>query len=190
MEKIISRVFPLFGILFLTGCTFFSQPLKQNTATPGTNPTRPAMTVTVSISAPTELPKITLSPQKIYLIALDDGGKSGPLVGCGDSLVAVEIAAGNPESALQTLLDQHSRQYGQSGLYNALYQSNLKINRFETKSGGIEVDLSGSLVLGGVCDDPRVNDQLKATIRQSTNASTPVIIRINGVLLEDFLSGK
>jgi len=127
---------------------------------------------------------------KIFLIALEDGGKSGPAVGCGDSLVAVEIEVPTARSALQTLLDQHDRLYGQSGLYSALYQSQLTISRFEKKGGKVEVDLTGTLTLGGTCDSPRVKDQLMATIRQSADVEIPVTIRINGKLLDDVLSGK
>jgi len=126
----------------------------------------------------------------IYLIALEDNGKSGPMVGCGDSLIAVKTQVKDARAALQLLLEKHDQWFGQSWLYNSLYQSDLKIDRFETNDGNIEVDLTGNLVLGGVCDNPRVNDQIKATIRQSTTDNSPVFIRINGILLEDLLSQK
>lgn len=152
------------------------------------------------LTAATTIPKvITVDPEyknipvvlsKMFLIALEDGGRSGSVVGCGDSLVAVEIEAHNARTALESLLDHHDRLYGQSGLYSALYQSRLKVNRFEKKGGKVEVDLTGTLTLGGTCDSPRVKEQLMATIRQSADAKIPVTIRVNGDLLDDVLSGK
>jgi hypothetical protein len=174
-----------FGLsaLILSGCLFLRPP---NTARFEPIPLEPAPTVSPQ-------PDSQASPAKtlhIYLIALEDAGKSGPKVGCGDSLVAVDVRAEDNISALQTVLVQHSQYYGQSGLYNALYQSSLTISRFEAAAGKFEVDLTGDLTLGGVCDNPRVEQQLKAVIRQSTDDSIPATIRINGVLLEDLLSQK
>jgi hypothetical protein len=174
-----------FGLssLILSGCLFLRPP---NSARLEPVPIEPALTASPQTDSQAP-PAKTLH---IYLIALEDAGKSGPKVGCGDSLVAVDVRAKDNLSTLQTLIDQHSQYYGQSGLYNALYQSNLTISRFETAAGKFEVDLTGDLTLGGVCDNPRVEEQLKATIRQSTGDSIPVTIRINGVLLEDLLSQK
>lgn len=142
------------------------------------------------ITADPDVRNIPVILSKMFLIALEDGGKSGPAVGCGDSLVAVEIETHNARSALQVLLDNHDRLYGQSGLYSALYQSRLTISRFEKKGGKVEVDLTGTLTQSGACDAPRVKEQLIATIRQSADAEIPVTIRINGELLDDVLSGK
>jgi hypothetical protein len=170
------------GMLLLS-CAVPSQPPDQKLQI---QPTRPE---SVSIK-PIESQTIVKSSANIYLIALEDNGKSGPVVGCGDSLVEIETQGLDAQAALQLLLDNHKQWYGQSGLYNALYQSDLKIKRFESKAGKLEVDLTGNMLLGGECDNPRVNDQLKATIRQSTTESTQVVIKINGTLLDDLLSQK
>ncbi len=170
-----------FSILFISGCLFF-RPIRGSR--PVNIPREPSQVV---LSQPATQ---AIQSYKIYLTALEDAGKSGPVIGCNDSLVAVEIQAADKPSALQKLLDQHNQNYGQSGLYNALYQSNLTINRFESSAAKIEVYLAGNLTLGGVCDNPRVEEQLKATIRQSTDDSIPVIIRINGVPLADLFSQK
>jgi hypothetical protein len=187
MQK--ARIFVVLGLVvsFSIGCTISreSPPQKSQTQPARPNPATPGPT-----EKPSELPTTSTSSAKIYLIALEDKGISGPAVGCGDSLITVETQTKDAQAALQMLLQNHNQWYGQSGLYNALYQSDLKINRFESKAGKLEVDLAGNLLLGGVCDTPRVNDQLKATIRQSTTDTSPVIIRINGKLLEDLLSQK
>src|SRR5512146_2508314 len=97
---------------------------------------------------------------QIYQIAIDDKGKSGDLVGCGDSAVPaqVEVPAtqGVLKAAMQALLTIKDRTYGESGLYNALYQSNLQVDRVTIDAGKATIELSGSMMLGGVCDDPRV----------------------------------
>src|SRR5690348_4697167 len=67
----------------------------------------------------------------IYLIAIGDNGHSGPVVGCQDSLVPVTgLDIGNQpttedkiSAALGKLFAIHDQYYGESGLYNALYQS-------------------------------------------------------------------
>jgi hypothetical protein len=173
--------------LFLTNCTVLRPATSIN---PQIQPTFQNSPSAIPTEKATQLPSTEASFAKIYLIALEDNGKSGPLIGCGDSLVAVETRAMDARTALQSLLENQNQWYGQSGLYNALYQSNFKIERFEIKNGSTEVDLTGILQLGGVCDNPRVNEQLQATIRQSTTENLPVIIRINGTPLEDLLSQK
>jgi len=75
-------------------------------------------------------------------------------------------------------------------LYNALYQSDLQVNRITRTNEGINADLSGKLMLGGTCDNPRVKAQLEATLRQSTDSRIPVTIRVNRDLLDDLLTGK
>ncbi len=130
------------------------------------------------------------STYRIYLIALEDGGKSGPAVGCGDSLVAVDVPATDVKTALRDLLKSHDRLYGQSGLYNALYQSDLQVTRITRDNDTISAELNGKLVFGGTCDAPRVKAQLEATLRQSTETKIPVTIRVNRDLLENLLSGR
>ncbi|MEI8132634.1 MAG: hypothetical protein WCG34_09380 [Leptolinea sp.] len=177
----------LLGIL-LSSCSNPFQPPQQK---PQLQSAQPIIIETIKPTVkPSESPTPSGFTANIYLIALEDNGKSGPVVGCGDSLIAVKTQVKDARAVLQLLLENHNQRYGQSGLYNALHQSDLKIDRFETNDGNIEVDLTGHLVLGGVCDNPRVSDQLEATIRQSTTDNPPVFIRINGIQLEDLLSQK
>lgn len=173
--------------LFFTGCTGLR---PTSTIRPPVQPTIPNSASISPVENSTEQDSSGTPFAKMFLIALDDDGKSGPVVGCSDSLVAVETRAKDARTALQSLLENHNQYYGQSGLYNALYQSTLKIERFESKGGETEVDLTGNILLGGMCDNPRVNEQLTATIRQSTTENLPIIIRINGTPLEDILSQK
>lgn len=152
-------------------------------------PVPTARPVTVS---PTQIPR-AFTRVKIFLIALNDGGKSGPTVGCGDSAVAVErqIAPTSAvlTAALNELLSLHDRSYGESGLYNALYQSDLHLKRVDLVNGMATIQLTGKLSLGGECDDPRVAAQITNTALQFATVRS-VAVRVNGVPLEQLLGGK
>lgn len=130
---------------------------------------------------------------KIYLVALDDAGKSGEAIGCGDSIVAVtrELPATKTPltDALRDLLSLHDPSYGQSGLYNALAASTLRVERVGITNGIATVELSGALALGGACDAPRVAAQLRHTILQFATVHD-VRIFIDGRALDTVLSGR
>lgn len=123
----------------------------------------------------------------IYLIALEDDGRSGTQIGCGDSLVPVEVQI-EPTLAVLTaslnaLLDLDERFYGESGLYNALHRSNLSVESIGLVSGQATINLSGEVSLGGVCDAPRFEAQLRQTALQYYTVDS-VEITINGEPIE------
>lgn len=165
-------------------------PLEQNTLTRnGIQSLTPTATVS---SDPGNSPP-TVNEVKLYLIAIDDQGKSGEKIGCGDSAVSVtrtvETTTKPLTAAYQELLSLKDQYYGQSGLYNALYQSDLKLDSATVVDGIATVHLSGKMQLGGVCDNPRVEAQLKNTILQFPTVKKAVVF-INGKLLEQVLSEK
>ncbi|MDP4126825.1 MAG: GerMN domain-containing protein [Bacillota bacterium] len=130
---------------------------------------------------------------KIYLIALNDHGKTGKDIGTGDSLVAVDRTISTPQTPLKTafneLLTLKDQYYGNTGLYNALYHSNLKVDKATITDKKAEIYLSGSISLGGVMDNPRVENQLNETALQFSTVKE-VQIYINGKTLKDALSLK
>lgn len=130
---------------------------------------------------------------KIFLVAIGDNGVSGTKFGCDDSLVAVEVpiapTVGVLRAALNQLLSLKSSYYGQSGLYTALYQSDLEIDSLSIKNGVASIYLKGDLKLGGTCDSPRVAEQLKAIALQFSTVSS-VEIFLNSTPLEEALSLK
>jgi hypothetical protein len=130
---------------------------------------------------------------KIFLVAIDDNGKSGPLIGCGDSLIAVDVQVPQTvavlRAALNKLLAIKSSTYGQSGLYSALYQSNMEIENLFIQDGVAYIYLAGELLQGGTCDSPRIEEQLKATALQFSTVQD-VKIFINDKPLEAVLSLK
>jgi len=130
---------------------------------------------------------------KVFLVAVNDNGVSGKLVGCGDSVVATNVevpyTTGVLRSAMTKLLSIKDQNYGQSGLYNALYQSRLKVSSLSLKNGVATIHLTGKMTLGGECDVPRVQSQLEETALQFSTVEK-VTIYINNVALTKALSLK
>ncbi|GIK40970.1 MAG: hypothetical protein BroJett011_48030 [Chloroflexota bacterium] len=128
---------------------------------------------------------------QIYLVALGDNGQSGQKIGCDDSLIAVERGITPTiaplRASLNELLSLREQYDGQSGLYNALYQSDLKIDDIGLANGLATIYLSGRYTLGGVCDIPRFEAQLEATALQFSTVDR-VMIFLNGQAMTDALS--
>jgi hypothetical protein len=156
----------------------------------GGDTTPAAYPATSGTVEPTALP-ITSGVTNIFLIALEDNGASGKLIGCNDSVVPVEImvdpSADALRAALENLLGLKDQYYGQSGLYNALYQSNLTIDKIEIEANELKVELVGTTMLGGECDNPRFGAQLTETVSQFAEGRQ-VKIEINDKSLDEVLS--
>lgn len=163
-------------------------------------------TATMAIASPTlALPTATKVPPvvqtstpgqqtvKIFLIALDDNGQSGTVVGCGDSAVPVTVTIPQTQAvlraALEKLFSAKQQFYGESGFYNALYQSNLQVEGVTIEQSKAIIHLTGTVMLGGACDAPRVEAQIKQTALQFSTVSE-VEVFIDDVPLEDVLSSQ
>ena len=208
-------------VLLLTACGRFEvsiEPIYSPTATGiaqvpvstataillSTEQINPTATITIPSSTPV-LPDATQAPPvvptstpgeqlvKIFLIALEDNGQAGTLVGCGDSAISVTVTIpptqGILRAALEKLLSAKQQFYGESGFYNALYQSDLQVEGVTIDQGKAVIHLSGTLMLGGVCDAPRVEAQIEQTALQFSTVHE-VAVFINDVPLEDVLSLK
>jgi hypothetical protein len=129
----------------------------------------------------------------IFMVAVGDDGRSGKRIGCGDSIIPVTVqVTPTPaplRAALTSLLGQKSQSYGESGLYNALYQSDLQLDSVSITAGRATVNLSGTLRLSGVCDSPRVQAQIEETVRQFSTVTSAEIF-LNGRPLADALSQR
>jgi len=126
---------------------------------------------------------------QIYLIALEDSGKSGEPVGCGDSVVPVEVEIAPTQALLRAAIEQliaiKDQFYGQSGLYNALYTNQFTVDKVTIDGNGVaQIELNGAFNVGGVCDEPRVVAQLTQTALQFQTVTDARIV-INGTLLQD-----
>lgn len=182
--------------LVLAACTDGSGGSQSPVVTmPGSASVSPTMTPSAapenaSGGEPTVLP--TTASVTIYYIAEGDGGVSGPAVGCGDSAVAVTspaISFTDPvAAALGVLLATDTMEIGQSGLRNALWQSDLTVVSVDRSGNTIAANLEGTLKLAGECDIPRAEEQLLLTAQ--TAAGAPVAITVNGKPLAEALSLK
>lgn len=165
------------------------------TLAPTPSPTPAASATPTRRTTPTRTP--TLAPGtmrvKLFFVALEDNGKSGKKIGCNDSIVAVERIIPTTRTpltaALKELLSVRARYYDQTGLYNSLYESNLKVDGISIVGGKATIHLSGKVMLGGVCDNPRVEAQIKETALQFSTVKQ-VAVFVNGVPLEKILSQK
>ncbi len=130
---------------------------------------------------------------KLFFVALEDKGKSGKKIGCDDSVVAVDhtmpTLPGILNATLRDLFSIHDKTYGASGLHNALADSDLKVESVSIINTRAEIRLTGSLKLGGVCDGPRVDAQIKETALQFSTVKS-VAVWVNGKTLESLLSQK
>jgi hypothetical protein len=114
-------------------------------------------------------------------------------VGCGDSAIPINVTVprtqGILRAALEKLLSAKQQFYGESGYYNALYQSNLQIAGVTIAQGKATIRLTGTVRLGGTCDAPRLAAQIEQTALQFSTVSE-VEVFINDVPLEDVLSQR
>jgi len=182
----------IFILVVLIGC--YNVPLKPTTP-PAQNPPS-QMQVPQSQESQTNQPQSSPGTQnkiKIYLIAVEDNGKSGEKLDTGDSVVPVERNIKETTAplrvALEELLSLKEKDYRQSGLYNPLYRSNLKVEQVRILSGKAEIYLTGTLSLGGEMDNPRVKAQLEKTSSQFSSVKD-LQIYLNGKTLDEALSLK
>ncbi|HEU4914049.1 MAG TPA: GerMN domain-containing protein [Candidatus Saccharimonadales bacterium] len=105
----------------------------------------------------------------IYLLALDDDGRRGKKLSCGDSLVKVErqtVSDIRLSDVYQDLLGLKDQQDEATGLTNALHQSSLVVDSATIQDGVARVYLSGTLAAADECDQTRVRAQLEEPGRQ------------------------
>lgn len=159
--------------------------LAARTSPPGTSSTPATATATTTASPTAHY----TARRALTFIAEGDAGTSGPLVGCGDSSVTVPFTTTTiaPLSeVMRAQLAVNDDHYGDSGLYNALYRSDLDFAAASIDAGHATVELTGTLRMGGECDIPRVREQLTAPALQFDNVDT-VTVTIDGEPLDDIL---
>lgn len=137
-----------------------------------------------------------MRPLKIYMIYLEDNGSHGEKIGCDDSVIPltkfVKVRTKQTEDAIIAALTQllaiHSPTTEQ-GYYTALHQSNLTVSNVTIEQRIAHVQLTGTYLFGGVCDNPRFEAQLIHTVTQFDDIDE-ARITINGKSLADIISLK
>lgn len=129
---------------------------------------------------------------KIYMVAVGDNGQSGEKIGCGDSLIPVTrdipsglTTTGKIKALLELLFSLKDRDYGQSGLINAVYTSNLSVASIDIQGSTAAIYLTGNVSVAGVCDEPRVEGQIAAIARQFPGITNAIIIFNGGSLFSN-----
>jgi hypothetical protein len=169
------KFFPLLSIsILLTGCSISITP------TPASSPTSSTSPMTMVTTVPTTLP----TPINTVQIALvnEIGTPSATTFGCGDEIEMVNrtVSTTTPlKTAIEELLSVHTRDYGLSGLTTALYQNNFTVSSVVITGTHADIDLTGSIMMDGVCDNPRIQEQMKRTILQFPTITT-YQIKLNG----------
>jgi hypothetical protein len=193
---------PTITTFVLTPAATLTPPATQTPAAPSATPLPPTGTSAAQPVATTALPAPAAKPTattakvmgvKVVLIAVGDDGRSGTKIGCGDSAVPVQVMVPHTTGVLKAALDAlfaiEQRDYGESGLYNALYQSDLHLQSATLTDGKAVIKLTGTLKLGGECDNPRVGAQIAQTALQFSTVKE-VQVFLNDKTLESALSLK
>lgn len=132
---------------------------------------------------------------RIFLIALDDGGKVGEEIGCGDSIVPVVLTIPKTQTPLRASIEYLLSLSAElpddvpngTHLFNPLYRSHLTIESIAINNGKASIRLLGDLQINGVCDGPRFVAQFEKTAKQFSTVKE-VEVFINSVPLEDLIS--
>jgi hypothetical protein len=180
----------------LGGCNL--SPINTSTLPDqsGNKPISPIQETKILPVQTSPTPGLTKSNQKlnIFLIAGGDNGRHGKRIGCGDSVVPMEVEIApttdittTVKAALNQLFSISDKYVGQSGLYHSLAASHLQIDDISINNGNATIRLTGSLSLSGECDNPRVEAQLEATILQFPQISGASIY-LNDKTLNEALS--
>ena len=129
---------------------------------------------------------------KVFLVAVGDSGKIGRKIGCDDSLVAVtrtiKATPAPLKAALEELLsipeefDSNGQQLG-----NYWKGTALKLKSVALKNGVATIEITGHIFVAGICDEPRIEEQIKATAKQFPTVKS-IKVAINGIPLRKAIS--
>jgi hypothetical protein len=185
------------SMLTMTGCAQTGEtpsitiPSSETNAATGTVTIEPADDFTM------EPGESQTDMIKLYFIELETKDLKAYRIGCGDAVIAVDAkyAPSKDEKAAETALKMlfavKDRTYGEKKLYNSLYQSDLKLESLTVDNNRkATLKLSGTMMLGGVCDAPRFEEQIRQTVLQFNDLYSDVEIFLNDKPLKDLLSGR
>jgi len=129
----------------------------------------------------------------IYFYIDGDDWENGEPIWCGDSLSYItRTIYGDYDplwDAIDALLSVDMEIYHPAGLENVFASSNLVLDDvFLTDDNRTIIYISWDLVIGGICDHPRIKEQLTRTIGQFFESTNDFDIMINWEDLDSVLS--
>jgi hypothetical protein len=123
---------------------------------------------------------------ELFLYLLGDAGEQGIEFGCDDSLVPIEGEIQQHDeinlrvaAALQALFNAEDDELNNVFTGEGMDVSIEAVNVMESTA---TVTLAGPLVIGGVCDEPRVEEQIRHTVLQFEEIEHVVILYQGGPL--------
>ena len=123
----------------------------------------------------------------IYLVSLQGTDQEGKVFGCNDKLIAVSKSVKVEKTPLESAITELLAAQDTEELKN--YVKGFQLMMFQvTIAGGVgDVYLNGELAINGVCDIPRIREQLNETAKQFTDLKK-VNFYINTQPLEKYLN--
>ena len=140
----------------------------------------PSVNASAFKKAPTSKPPVAPKTRKVkvYLVKVDDRGKSGKKIGCGDSLYAVTRTVKWTATPLKSAIEELLSMSNEEGNY--WKGENLKLEKAAINKGAANIYITGNgPQVAGVCDEPRIKSQIEATARQFPSVKR-VIVYVNG----------
>ncbi|MDZ7660318.1 GerMN domain-containing protein [Fodinibius sp.] len=131
-------------------------------------------------------------PDSVDVFLVDvEAAEEGEGIGCGDEMVAIsrdiEPTAGVLMAALTELFSITEDEY--EGYYNALENSDLGVESASVEDGVATVYIEGEVSVGGVCDEPRFEEQIRQTVLQFSTVESARIF-VNGTPLGEIFDSQ
>jgi spore germination protein GerM len=130
---------------------------------------------TLKVNAANQNTNSTAGPVQIYVVAIDDGGKQGRLIGCNDSLVNLAQHVTDATSLTLALESLFAYRSTENASYTALNNAQIVVGEAKVENSVATVRLSGAYELDGTCDGPRFVEQITQTVIDFPDVETATI---------------
>ncbi len=148
-----------------------------------------------SVETPEEEEEGRVETITLALVAMNDGVTTPPAdsFGCGDTIEFIESdeepfgnASGDVLTALEELFAIEESLDPETGLYNSLAPSDIVVDSVTSDGMTTFVELSGSIISAGSCDDPRIEEQIRATVEANSPENRDISIKFDGEDLHEY----
>lgn len=123
----------------------------------------------------------------IYLVSLEGTNQEGKAFGCNDKLIAVSRSVKVEKTPIESAITELLAAKDTEELKNYVKGFQLMLFQVTIAGGACDVYLNGELAINGVCDIPRIREQLNETAKQFTDLKR-VNFYINTQPLEKYLN--